>query len=200
MGIGNQDITCPDNHSPLFCSASNQENDNPDGLYPQNISAKIHNNNEKIRGSFTPHHEKTVHIQAHALLNISSMDWATGVTIGHSLDFDEARPGTELSLSQTIRGEGMTPLYQGWRESLADSAPVVDIACAQPRAFFCTWIGTRQQYSFTSFLNKIFEKTGVVVTLRNGCGVADRDDGCCFLPVDTQGLQESLHRFQKLRP
>jgi hypothetical protein len=197
MGSGNQDTSCPDTHYPLFCSASNQKNDNPDSVYPQNTFAKIHNSNEKIRGSLPPHNKKTVRIQVYSLLNTSYMDWATSVAIGHSLGFDEARSSANFGLSQTIRGENMTPLYQEWRESLADGAPVVDIACAQPHASFCTWIETRQQYSSTSFLNKIFEKTGVVVTLRNGCGVVDRDDGRCSLPVDTQ---ESLHRFQKLRP
>ncbi|KAF1077787.1 LL-diaminopimelate aminotransferase [Halodesulfovibrio sp. MK-HDV] len=93
---------------------------------------------------------------------------------------------------------GLRDMYRGRRDLVVSGLHKAGIKCNIPDATFYVWSHVPDGYTSSTFVTKVLEETGVVLTPGNGFGTPGEGYFRISLTVGNERLEEAVSRIQNL--
>ncbi len=158
---------------------------------------------------------KDVAIEFHSLSKTYNMTgWRVGMAVGNAqliAGLGKIKENVDSGLFQAVQEAGIVAMrdgdaftaglrtiYRQRRDTVIAALKKAGIRCNVPEATFYIWAHVPEGYTSSSFVTRVLQETGVVVTPGNGFGAPGEGYFRISLTVNDERLEEAVSRIAKL--
>ncbi len=160
---------------------------------------------------------KDVAIEFHSLSKTYNMTgWRIGMAVGNETlvkGLGKIKENVDSGIFQAVQEAGIAAIkhgdpyaekfraiYKERRDVLIAGLTKIGISCRVPEATFYCWCKVPQGYTSSTFVTKVLQETGVVVTPGNGFGSPEAGEGYfrIAMTVGKDQIEEAVSRLAKL--
>jgi len=177
--------------------------------------SEVYYDNEKPISFLEIEGAKNVGIEFHSLSKTYNMTgWRIGFAVGHKdviAGLGKIKSNLDSGVFQAVQEASITALntdesvlsdirktYQERRDALYNGLKKLGFDLIKPKATFYLWARVPSGLDSSTFVSRLLERAGVLVTPGSGFGVPGEGDVRCALTVPSQRIKEAVERIGKM--